>query len=95
MAALQGEMCSRVVVKRRRNPPLGIVAVRTRCLPTLRKLAVMSIFVTILTDLGRTLELHFFLPYRHLVASAALHGAVRPQQRELGFRMVESIHVGP
>lgn len=50
MAALQEEMCSCVVVERGGNPALGIVAVRTRRLPTFRKLTVMSVFVAILAN---------------------------------------------
>lgn len=95
MAALQGEMCSSVVVEGGGNPALRTVAIRARRLPALCKLAVMSVFVTILTDLRRALELHVFLAHRHFVTRAALHGAVRSEQWKFSFRMVESVDVGP
>ena len=95
MTALQGEMCSRVVVEGGGDPALGAVAVRARRLPALGKLAVMSVFVTILTDLRCALKLHLFLAHGDFVTGAALHGAVRSKQWKFGFGMVESVHVGP
>ena len=92
---LQGEMRPGVMVEGGGHPALRIVAVRTRCLPGLGKLAVMGIFVTIFADLRRVLELYFFFADRRLVTITALDGAMRSEQREFGFRMVEAIHVGP
>jgi len=95
VASLQGEMGSRVVVERRRNPALCIVTIRASGLPGFHKLAGMRIFVTILTNLRRALELHFLRPHRHFVAITALHRAVRAEQREFRFRMVEAVDVRP
>src|SRR5882762_3714140 len=84
-----------VMVKGGRHPALRIVAVRTRCLPGLGELAVMGIFVAIFADLRSVLELYFLFADRHLVTITALGGAMRSEQREFGFRMVEAFHVRP
>ena len=95
VAALQGKMRPGVMVKGGGHPALRIVAVRTRCLPGLGKLAVMGIFVAIFADLRCVLELYFFFADRHLVTITAFDGTMRHEQREFGFRMVEATHVGP
>jgi hypothetical protein len=95
VAALQGEMRPSVMVKGGGHPALRIVAVRTRCLPGLGKLAVVGIFVAIFADLRCVLELYFLFADRHLVTITAFDGTMRPEQREFGFRMVEAIHVRP
>ena len=95
MAALQGEMRPGVMVESGGRPALRVMAVRTRCLPGLGELSVMGIFVTILADLRGVLELYFLFADRRLVTITALDGAMRSEQRELGFRMVEAIHVRP
>ena len=95
VAALQGEMRPSVMVEGGGHPALRIVAVRTRCFPGLGELAVMGVFMTIFANLRRVLELYFLLANGHLVTITALDGAMRSEQRELGFRMVEAIHVGP
>ncbi len=92
---LQGEMRPGVMVEGGGHPALRIVAVGTRSLPGLGKLAVMGIFVTIFADLRRVFELYFFFANRRLVTITALDGAMRSKQREFGFRMVEAIHVRP
>ena len=95
MASLQREMRLRIMVKGRRDPALRIMAVRAMGVAFLRKLAVMHIPVTTLTKLRCSLELHFLCADGHLVTSATFDGAVRTQQRELRFRMVEAIHICP
>jgi len=95
MAALQGEMRPSVVIEGGGNPALRIVAVRAERLAGLCELAVVSVFVTIFANLRGALELHLFLANRHLMTISAFDGAVRSEQRELGFRMVEASHVGP
>jgi len=85
VAALQGKMRPGVMVEGGRHPALRIVAVRTRCLPGLGKLAVMGIFVTIFADLRCVLELYFLFAERHLVTITALYSAMRSEQREFGF----------
>ena len=85
MAALQGEMRPGVMVEGGRHPALRVVAVRTRGLPGLGELAVVRIFVTILADLRRVLELYFLFADRRLVTITALDGAMRSEQREFGF----------
>jgi len=95
VAALQGEMRPGVMVEGGGHPALRIVAVRTRCLPGLGKLAVMGIFVAIFADLRCVLELYFFFADRHLVTITAFDGTMRSKQREFGFRMIEATHVGP
>src|SRR5882762_2923481 len=92
---LQGKMRPGVMVEGGGHPALRIVAVRTRRLPDLGELAVMGIFVTIFADLRRVLELYFLFAERHLVTITALGGAMRSEQREFGFRMVEAFHVRP
>jgi hypothetical protein len=77
VAPLQGEMGPRVVVESRGNPALGIVAIRASRLPGFRELAGVGIFVTILTNLGRALELHFLRSDGHFMAITALDGSVR------------------
>ena len=95
MSALQGEMRPGVMVESGGHPALRIVAVPTRCFPGLGELAVMGVFMTIFANLRRVLELDFLLARGHLVTITALGGAMRSEQGELGFRMVEAIHVGP
>ncbi len=95
MAALQWEVCSRVMVECGGNPALRIVAVRTSGLPGLCELAVMGVFVAIFAALRRALELHFLLADWRFVTITTLDGAVRSKQREFGFRMVETTHVCP
>lgn len=95
VATLQGEMCPRVMVEGGGHPALRIVAVRTRCLPGLGKLAVMGILVAIFADLRCVLELYFLFADRRLVTITAFDGTMRSKQREFGFRMVEATHVRP
>jgi hypothetical protein len=95
MAALQGEMRPGVMVESGGHPALRIVAVPTKCFPGLSELAVMGVFMTIFANLRRVLELDFLLARGHLVTITALGSAMCSEQRELGFRMVEAIHVGP
>lgn len=92
---LEREMRPLIVIKRRRNPALGIVAVGASGLFCFRKLPRVRVLVTSLTRLRRALKLHFFCADRHLMTCGALHGTMRAKQRELGFRMVKAIHVGP
>jgi len=95
MPALQGEVRAGIVVERRRNPALRIVAVGARSFSRLCELARMDVFVAILTNLGRALELHLLGSNRDLVTGTAAHGAVCPKQWKLSFCMVETIDVGP
>jgi len=95
MPALQGEVRAGIVVERRRNPALRIVAVGARSFSRLCKLARMDVLVAILTNLGSALELHLLGSNRDLVTGTAAHGAVCPKQWKLRFCMVETIHVGP
>ncbi len=77
------------------NPALRIVAIRTRRLPCLRKLARVRVLVAILTDLRRPLELYFLRPHGSLMASAALHRTMRAEQGEFRFRVVIATDVSP
>jgi len=95
MATLQGEMRPGVVVESGGRPALRIVAVSTKRFPGLGELTVMGVFMTIFANLRRVLELDFLLARGHLVTITALGSAMRSEQWELGFRMVETIHVGP
>lgn len=81
----QGEARPGIVIKSRRNPALGIVAVGTGSLSSLRKLAGMGVFVTVLANLGRTLELHLLSSDRYLVTGPASHRAMCSDQWKLGF----------
>lgn len=67
----------------------------TRGFPGLRKLACVSVLVTILTNLRRALELDFLRSRRYFVASTARGRAVRAQQWKLCFRMVKTVDVSP
>lgn len=93
--AREREVRAFIVIKSRGNPPLGIVAVRARRLASFHKLARVHVFMTSLARLGGAFELHFFRADWYLVASPALHGAVRAQQRELRFRVIKAVHVRP
>src|SRR2546428_10073346 len=55
----------------------------------------MWIGVAGLAIMGRSLELDFVRTGGHLMTFAARHAPVRPFERELRFRMVESAHIGP
>jgi hypothetical protein len=95
VAALQGEMRAGIMVEGGRHPALRIMTVCTRRFSGLGELGVMGVLVTIFADLRGVLELYFLLADWRFVAIAALGGAVRPQQREFRFRMVEAAHLGP
>ena len=95
MASLQGEMGPRVVVEDRGNPALRSVTIRTSRLSDFHKLACVRIFVTILTNLRRTLELYLLRRHRHFVTIAAFDSPVRAEEREFGFGMVEAVDVCP
>lgn len=71
------------------------MTIRARGLAGLRELAHVGVFVTILTNLGRALELHFFRADWDLVASSALHRTMRAKQGELRFGVVKTDYVGP
>lgn len=71
------------------------MAIRASRLSSLRKLACVGIFVTILTNMRSALELHFLGSDRHFMAITALDGAVGAEQREFRFRMVEAVDVSP
>jgi hypothetical protein len=81
----QGEARPRIVIESRGNPALGIVAVGTGSFSSLRKLAGMGVFVTVLANLGRTLELHLLSSHGCLVTGPASRRAVRSDQWKLGF----------
>ena len=78
-------MRPRIMIESRRNPALRVVTIRTRSLPGLRELARVGVFVTILTNLRRAFELHFFRTHRYLVTSSAFHRTMRAEQGELCF----------
>ena len=61
------------------------MAIGARSLPSLRKLACVGVFVTILTNLRGAFELYCFLASGYFVTSATIHRAVRPEQWELGL----------
>lgn len=95
VTSLQGEMCSRVMVKRGGHPALHIVAIRTWRLPELHKLACMWLFVTVLTNLRSAFELHFLRSRWYLMTCTALDRPMRPEERELCFRMIKTCDVRP
>ena len=95
VSTLQRKMRPRIVIENGRNPTLRIVTIRAGGLSGLRKLAGVDIFMTILTNLRRPLELHFFRAHGYLVTSAALHRTMRTEQRELGFAVIKAVYVGP
>ena len=79
MAAREREVGAFIVIERRRNPLLGIMAALARRLSCLRKLACVHVLMARLALLRRSFELHFLRPHRHLMASPALHRAVRAE----------------
>ena len=94
--SLQGKLRAFVVVERGGNPALDHVAIGADCRVILgRKLARMWFSVAGLTILGCSLELDVVRTGRHLMTFSACHAPVRPFERELRFRMVESAHIGP
>ncbi len=95
VSSLQGKMSPRVVIEDGGNPPLRIVTIGTGSFAGLHKLACMGVFVAILTNLRRALELHLFGSRRHLVAITALYSAMRAKERKLRFRVVVATDVGP
>ena len=95
VSSLQRKMSPRIMIESRRNPALRVVAIRARGLPGLRELARVRVFVTILTNLRRAFELHFFRACGNLVTIAALHRTMRAKQRELCFRVVKTFYVRP
>jgi len=88
-------MGSFVVVESGGNPALRVVTIRTGSLAGFGELASVSVLVTVLTNLGRALELHFLGTDGNLVTGAALYRAMRAKQRKFRLGMVEAIHVGP
>lgn len=93
--ALKRKMRPRVVIENRRHPTLRIVAIGAGSFPGLCKLAAVSIFVTVLTNLRGALELDFPRAHGRFVTGATLDHAVSTEKWELGFRMVESVDVCP
>jgi hypothetical protein len=85
MLPSQGEARPGIVIESRGNPALGIVAVGTGGLTSLRKLAGMGVFVAVLTNLRRTFELHLLGSDRCLVTSPASRRAVCSEEWKLGF----------
>ena len=67
-----------IVVKNGRRPALGVVAIGAGCFAGLCKLAGVRVFVTVLANLGSSLELNILLADRYLVACAAFYYAMRP-----------------
>ena len=59
------------------------------------ELATVRFFVAGFAGHRRPFELDLFLSRQHFVAFSTRHGAVRSDQREFGFRVVEPIHVRP
>lgn len=96
VAPRQGEVRSRIVVERGRYPALNIMAVCAAGPAVLcGKLAAVRVHVTIVTFLRSPLELHLGGAGCGLVARGTGHRTVRPEERKLGFGMVEVIHLRP
>lgn len=71
------------------------MAIGAWSLPRLRELALVCVFVTILTNLRGALEPHLARAHGRLVAVAAWDHTVRAEKRELRFRMVKAIYICP
>lgn len=95
VSSLQRKMRPRIMIEERRNPALGVVAIRTGGLASLRKLACMRVFVAIFANLRCALELHFLGARWHFVASATFNRAMCSEQRKLRFRVVITADVRP
>ena len=96
VAALKRELRPFVVVKCRRHPSHGVVAVAARGLSRLgHKLSAMRVEMAFLTSLWCPLELGLFGSDERFVTSATAYRTVRAQQREFRFAMVESVYIHP
>jgi hypothetical protein len=71
------------------------MAVRTTGLSSLCELGSVSIRVAVFADLRGSLELSLAGAGRGFVTCGAGNGAMSPQEREFGFRMIETAHVRP
>ena len=96
MPSFQRKLRALVVIEGRRNPALHHMAVGTARVPILGgELAGMGVGMARFAGLRRSLELDFMGTGGGLVAIAARHRAVRAEQREFRFRMVEISYVDP
>lgn len=95
MTALQREAGTGVVIENGRNPALHVVTIGAYGFSGFDELRVVRVFVALLAHLSCSFELDFLGAHRHLVAGAALHDAVRAEQREFCFGMIETVYVDP
>lgn len=96
MAARQRHLCSLVVIERRRNPALCVVAgFARRFARVIFELAAVRFSVAGLAIRRGPFKLNFLLAERYLVARAAVHRAMRTEKRKLRFRMIEARYVSP
>ena len=89
---LQGECGAPVVVKERGFPLGAVVALSAGRDVSSRELLPVRILVTLLAGFGRRLEVdvhHRGFEIRRLMAIDARRGAMCPQQREAGLRVIE------
>ena len=94
MPARQRQMCL-VMIKRRGNPPLRVVAVGAVGLAVLcQELPVMGVLVAGFTLHRRAFESLVGIG-RSLVALSAGNRAVRAEERELGLGVIEAVDIGP
>ena len=96
MSACQWEMSFGVVIECRGNPARGVVAVAAVRSVILSdyKLSVVCIFVAGFASLRRSLKTQL-VGGGGFVAISACHGAMRSEQREFCFRVVEAVDVRP
>ena len=92
----QWELSAAIVVKCRRGPPQGHVAIPAfRASAGSRKLAAVRIGVTGFANRRRSLELNFAGTGRRLVALSTLRGAMSPDEGKFRLRMVKASNVDP
>lgn len=95
MSAGKSKVGPGVVIEGGRNPALNVVAAGAASFAVFHKLSSMNVRVAVLADLRRSFELDLTGARQGFVACAAGYGAMSAQERELCFRMIETVYIRP
>ena len=96
MPALEREL-GLLVIEERRLPLVAVVA-RGAISFSVGELVAVRVLVALAAGLWSLAEIHVeqgALHVRRLVAIGAIHGSMRPDEREFGSRVIESVHIVP